>query len=299
MFFGVNSTIYRFFLAVNFLTPVTLFIIRIKGSKDEKLPAVLILSTRRRFAAQKPIELQIFSTRGKLLSSLHRSKRLKARQPHACCWKSPRAMSKIPSPDAAISQLDTGVGSEVQFPPTACAATYKVFYPTALPQTTWPKYFLLHVKYRNLILSVIFVETTWSAIRCCQSNKLSERSFVLRQTLDWTMKWHIWKTSPVQRTVDYSSEVSNLVKFNTSCCPATNAVSERSASSLRRFNTRIFEQLCRINDWITAWFSTIIRKWLTNYTWRTLEINIKSAGKISMENSTSIKTFSNHVLKGS
>ena len=95
VFFGVNSTIYRFFLAVNFLTPVTLFIIRIKGSKDEKLPAVLTLSTRRRFAAQKPIELQIFSTRGKLLSSLHRSKRLKARQPHACCWKSPRA--KIPS----------------------------------------------------------------------------------------------------------------------------------------------------------------------------------------------------------
>ena len=83
------------FLAVNFFTPVTLFIIRIKGSKDEKLPAVLTLSTRRRFAAQKPIELQIFSTRGKLLSSLHRSKRLKARQPHACCWKSPRA--KIPS----------------------------------------------------------------------------------------------------------------------------------------------------------------------------------------------------------
>ena len=56
--------------------------------------------------------------------------------------------------------------------------------------------------------------------------------------------------------------------------PATNAVSERSASALiGLLKTDIFEQLCRINDWITAWFSTIIRKWLTKWTWRTLEIS--------------------------
>ena len=79
------------------LTPVPLFIIRSKGS-TEKQPGVRTLSTRRRFAAQKPIESQIFSTRGKLLSSLHRSKRLKAKYLHACCWKWTflRAMSKIP-----------------------------------------------------------------------------------------------------------------------------------------------------------------------------------------------------------
>ena len=68
------------------LTPVTLFIIRSKDS-TEKQPAVRTLSTRRRFAARKPIESHSFSTRGKLSSSLHRSKRLKAKYPHACCWK--------------------------------------------------------------------------------------------------------------------------------------------------------------------------------------------------------------------
>ena len=68
------------------LTPVTLFIIRSKGS-TEKQPGVRTLSTRRRFAARKPIESQIFSTGGKLPPSLHRSKRLKAKYLHACCWK--------------------------------------------------------------------------------------------------------------------------------------------------------------------------------------------------------------------
>ena len=29
--------------------------------------------------------------------------------------------------------------------PESWSAAYKVFYPTALPQTTWAKYFLLHV----------------------------------------------------------------------------------------------------------------------------------------------------------
>ena len=93
------------------LTPVTLFIIRSKGS-TEKQPAVRTLSTRRRFAARKPIESPIFSTRGKLLLSLHRSKRLKAKYPHLCCWKwnFPRAMSKtyLLSPDTVIRQLDRG-----------------------------------------------------------------------------------------------------------------------------------------------------------------------------------------------
>ena len=80
------------------LTPNTLYIIRSKGIR-EKQPAVRTLSTRRRFAARKPIESQMFLARGKLLSSLHRSKRLKAKYPHVCCWKRTflRAMSKIPS----------------------------------------------------------------------------------------------------------------------------------------------------------------------------------------------------------
>ena len=53
-------------------------IIRSKGC-TEKQPAVQTLSTRRPFVTQKPIESQIFLTRGKLLSSLHRSKLLKGK----------------------------------------------------------------------------------------------------------------------------------------------------------------------------------------------------------------------------
>ena len=56
----------------------SLTIIRSKGC-TEKQPAVQTLSTRRRFVVQKPIETQIFSTRGKLLSSPHRSKLLKGK----------------------------------------------------------------------------------------------------------------------------------------------------------------------------------------------------------------------------
>ena len=71
------------FLGCYCLNPVTLFIIRSKGSTEKQLG----------------IRSQIFSTRGKLLSSLHRSKRFKAKYLHACCWKwtFPRATgSKIP-----------------------------------------------------------------------------------------------------------------------------------------------------------------------------------------------------------
>ena len=100
------------FLGCYCLNPVTLFIIRSKG-RTEKQPGIRTLSTRRRFAARKPIERQIFSTRGKLLSSLHRSKRLKAKYLHACCWKwtFPRATgSKISSFSRRCEKrhLDTG-----------------------------------------------------------------------------------------------------------------------------------------------------------------------------------------------
>ena len=66
------------------LTPVTLFTIRAKGI-TEKQPAVQTVSTRRQFAARKPIQSQNFSTRGKLLSSLQRIKRLETKYPHASC----------------------------------------------------------------------------------------------------------------------------------------------------------------------------------------------------------------------
>ena len=45
---------------------------RSQGRTAKQL-AVRTLSTRMRFAARKPIESQIFSTRGKVLSSLHLS----------------------------------------------------------------------------------------------------------------------------------------------------------------------------------------------------------------------------------
>ena len=76
----------RVFFGSYFVNPVTLFIIRSKCN-TEKQQGIRTLSTRRRFAARKPIELQIFLTRSKLLSSLHRSERFKAKYLHACCWK--------------------------------------------------------------------------------------------------------------------------------------------------------------------------------------------------------------------
>ena len=118
------------------LTPAPLFIIRSKGS-TEKQPAVRTLSTRRRFAVWKPIESQIFSTRGKLLSSLHRSKGLKAKYLHACCWKwtFPRAVSKIPY---FSRRLDTAPGHGTLAPrsnfprPRVAQSTKKT------PQQTFP-----------------------------------------------------------------------------------------------------------------------------------------------------------------
>ena len=67
----------------------------------------------------KPIESHIFSTRGKLLSSLHRRKRLKAKYPYACCWKwtFPRAMSKMPS---FSRHCDTATGHGAFAPRSNC-----------------------------------------------------------------------------------------------------------------------------------------------------------------------------------
>ena len=53
------------------LTPVTLFIIRSKGS-TEKQAAVRTLSTRSAVCDPKTHRIADFSTRGKLLLSLHR-----------------------------------------------------------------------------------------------------------------------------------------------------------------------------------------------------------------------------------
>ena len=58
------------------LTPVTLFIIRSKGS-TEKQPAVRTLShclLEGGLQPENPLNCRFFSTKGKLLSSLHRSK---------------------------------------------------------------------------------------------------------------------------------------------------------------------------------------------------------------------------------
>ena len=80
------------------VTSVTLFIVRSKGS-IEKQQAVWPRLLESGLQPENPSNRRFFLSRGKLLSSLHRSKRLKAKYPHACCWKwtFPRAMSKIPS----------------------------------------------------------------------------------------------------------------------------------------------------------------------------------------------------------
>ena len=75
------------------LTPVTLFIIWSKDS-SEKQPAVRTLSIQRQVRPENPSNRRFFSTRGKLLSSPHRSKHLKATH---VTGTFPQAMSKIPS----------------------------------------------------------------------------------------------------------------------------------------------------------------------------------------------------------
>ena len=145
---------------------------------------------------------------------------------------------------------------------------------------------------RILILSVILMETTWSAIHWCQSRNLSERSLVLRQTLDWTMRW--WQTPPVQLLI-ISQTFLTLWSLILSVVPDTNAVSERSASAFRRLKTGIFEQLCSRKKRYESLHDS-------PWTWQTLEISLfqhQMTGKIALENYMSIKTFSNHVWNGS
>ena len=78
----------------------------------------------------------------------------------------------------------------------------------------------------------------------------------------------------ISAAVDCISEVFSLVKLLL-VLPATNAVSERSASALRRLRRR------------------------RNWAWQILKISLfqrQVTGKIPFENSMSFKTFSNHVL---
>ena len=98
----------------------------------------------------------------------------------------------------------------------------------------------MHLTERILILSVIFMETSWSATRYCHSYKLSELSLVLRHL--GLNDWHIWETSLVQLLI-ISQTFLTLWSLILSVVPDTNAVSERSASAFRRLKTGIFEQL--------------------------------------------------------
>ena len=71
---------------VGFLAVLTLFIYKVKAAEKNRWrsePCLFESSLR----PKKPFELQIFLTRGKPLSSLHHSKCLKAKYPHACHWK--------------------------------------------------------------------------------------------------------------------------------------------------------------------------------------------------------------------
>ena len=85
---------------------------------------------------------------------------------------------------------------------------------------------------------VIFMETTCSANCCCDSYRLSDGS--LGTETDIELKDVVTYLRPPPpppppscATVDYFSEVFNHVKILV-VVPATNAVSERSASALRR-----------------------------------------------------------------
>ena len=67
-----------------------------------------------------------------------------------------------------------------------------------------------------MILTVIFMETTWSVIRCCHVKAANSQSTA----------WYWERLNEVvaylrnlpSAAVDYFSEVFKLVKFNTSCC---------------------------------------------------------------------------------
>ena len=68
---------------------------------------------------------------------------------------------------------------------------------------------------RILILSMIRMETTGSAIHCCQSRNLLRAQ--LGTETDLGLKDAL-VANPSSSAVDYFSDVFNLAKFNTSFC---------------------------------------------------------------------------------
>ena len=144
------------FLGCYCLNPVTLFIIRSKGSTEK----------------QPGIRSQIFSTRGKLLSSLHRSKRFKAKYLHTFCWKwtFPGATgSKIPSFSRSCVTAP-GLGAlppKSNFPrPRVAQSTKKTpqqTFPVAIQILSILKYFVV------IVISISLKTAFWQTLFHSQS----------------------------------------------------------------------------------------------------------------------------------
>ena len=109
---------------------------------------------------------------------------------------------------------------------------------------------------------LVLIFPTWSAIFAVAiaTVKLSERlpsSLVPRQTLDWTLKWHIRETSPVQPSVFNSSEVTSCGTYHECEC----ALSLRSQERLNHcmiihVHTEITNKLNTAdigNQFVSAW----------------------------------------------
>ena len=150
----------------------------------------------------------------------------------------------------------------------------------------------------SLILSVIFMETTWSAIHCFHSCKLSKCRFVLRQIGDLGLNdWVAYLRNLLSAAVDYFSEVFNIVNKLLLVVPATNAVSERSGSALRRHKTCLRTLTTPQERWNHSMILHVHTEMTDKLDIEILEISLfhhQITGKVALENSMSIKTFSNH-----
>ena len=97
------------------------FTLKTKSRLHRKTAGVRTMSTRRRFAARKPIEKQNVLTRGNVLSSLHclQAKYIPMHVAGNEHFLAPSPQYLL-SANAMIGRVNTGLWPEVKFPLTVC-----------------------------------------------------------------------------------------------------------------------------------------------------------------------------------
>lgn len=115
-------------------------------------------------------------------------------------------------------------------------------------------------EYKILIVSVIFMETTWSAIRCCHSFKLSECNELWAERCSG-------ETSPELLLIILTLR-SYFLLYR-----ATNAVRQHSASALKRLKTSLRVYVARKIESLHHYPRSQGND-STNWTWQILEIGL-------------------------